>query len=166
MAADVQARDVPARKVIESIQRQLDDLQTMTVAQLQVQYRVVFGHDATSRNKPHLIRKIGYRLQEKAGGSLSVRAKERIGELIGTVPIHHAVPSASRDGGSGRLPPGTLLQREHGGKVHQVQVGEFDFEYEGVRYASLSAVARKITGTHWNGRRFFNLTADKKKESA
>jgi hypothetical protein len=53
--------------------------------------------------------------------------------------------------------PGTVLTREYKGKLIQVEVLEDGyFEYEGVKYRSLSAVAKAVTGSHWNGYLFFN----------
>ena len=53
--------------------------------------------------------------------------------------------------------PGSRLTREYLGVLHHVDVGEHAFTYQGTRYRSLSAVAREITGTRWNGPRFFGL---------
>jgi hypothetical protein len=68
-----------------------------------------------------------------------------------------AVATPARDP---RLPPaGAILTRMHNGVRHEVTVGEKDFGYRGRRYASLSAVAKLITGTTWNGWTWFGLTA-------
>jgi hypothetical protein len=64
------------------------------------------------------------------------------------------VPPAPRDRS---LKPGTLLIREHAGVLHRVMVMADGFACNGVTYASLSEVARAITGTRWNGPRFFGL---------
>jgi hypothetical protein len=57
-----------------------------------------------------------------------------------------------------RLPaPGTVLSRDYRGQRLEVTVLEQGFEYDGVVYRSLSAVARAVTGTHWNGWAFFGL---------
>jgi hypothetical protein len=60
-----------------------------------------------------------------------------------------------------RLPlPGTILKREYKGRVVRVKVLLDGFEFEGERYKSLTAVAKAITGKHWNGFHFFNLPKD------
>lgn len=65
---------------------------------------------------------------------------------------------ASRDR---RLPlTGTLLAREYNGQSVVVKVLDEGFEYEGRRYKSLSAIAREVTGTKWNGFLFFSLAGD------
>jgi hypothetical protein len=61
-----------------------------------------------------------------------------------------------------RLPvPGTVLVRQHRGKQVRVTVLDHGFECEGLVYRSLSAVARAVTGCHWNGYHFFNLRVGK-----
>ena len=61
------------------------------------------------------------------------------------------------DGRTGRLQPGCALVREHNGVMHQVMVLKDAFAWNGQTYASLSSVALAITGTNWNGRRFFGI---------
>lgn len=58
---------------------------------------------------------------------------------------------------SSQLVPGTRLVKAHGGRTHVVEVTTTGFVYEGAAFASLSAVAKHITGTHWNGLLFFGL---------
>jgi len=79
-------------------------------------------------------------------------------------PISSAAPrSRSRANSAPLLPassqivPGARLVKAYGGKTHVVEVTASGFLYEGVLYASLSAVAKHITGTHWNGLLFFGL---------
>ncbi len=62
-------------------------------------------------------------------------------------------------GGIQGLHPGTVLRREWDGETHEVRVESHGFVWQGQRYASLSKVARMITGTNWNGPRFFGLRA-------
>ena len=59
------------------------------------------------------------------------------------------------------LKPGTILAREHGGVLHRVIVKEGGFSWNDTSYKSLSEVARAITGTNWNGPRFFGLRESK-----
>jgi hypothetical protein len=53
--------------------------------------------------------------------------------------------------------PGTMLEREHRGRMHRVEVLADGFRFEGRIYKSLSVIAREITGVRWNGPRFFGL---------
>jgi hypothetical protein len=65
----------------------------------------------------------------------------------------------ARRGGLPRrqLKPGTVLVRDYRGQRHTVTVAADGFEWQGMTYASLSAIARAITGTAWSGPRFFAL---------
>jgi len=91
-------------------------------------------------------RMIAYRLQERAFGGLD---RESLRFLHGL----------ARHGGSPRrrLKPGTVLVRDYQGQRHTVTVVSDGFHWQGATYASLSAIARAITGTPWSGPRFFAL---------
>ena len=151
-------------------------LQAMTVSELLAKYLEVFGEESRSRNKGYLFRKVAWRVQALAEGGLTERAKRRAAELAndadarlraprgafgdGTVPA----PERTRTDSFGRvhdarLPlPGTVLTREYRGNTIRVTVLDEGFEHEGAVFRSLSAVARAVTGSHWNGYLFFGLT--------
>jgi len=157
-----------ARQAVADVSGQLAALREMTVGQLCERYREVFGEPTRSRNKDHLRKKIAWRIQEQAHGGLSDHALARIAELAPNAPVRWR---ASKGGGAARAPeqepdrardpllptPGTVLVREHQGVEHRVTVLEDGFEFRGVRYRSLSKVAKEITGTRWNGYLFFRL---------
>ncbi len=109
-----------------------------------------------------LQRALAYHIQERAEGGLSKAALKRLahlGDPRGNVgrPPRPAPP---------RLRPGTRLVREWRGSVHQVTVGEDGFDYRGARYASLSRIAREITGTRWSGPLFFGLRKAAQQEAS
>jgi len=148
-------------------------LREMTVKQLRTRYGEVFGESARSFNKQHLIKRIAWRLQALEEGGLSERARRRARELANDADLRSRPPVTPRivndDGETtvspfriepdARLPmPGTLLKREYKGQTVQVRVLPRGFDFNGEVYRSLSAVARKITGAHWNGYQFFGLT--------
>jgi hypothetical protein len=155
-----------------SIASQIAQLQGMTVDQLRGEYERVFGEQARSRNKTWLWRRIAWRIQELAFGGLSERAKARLEELMPDAEVALRVPPgrfleardrAVRLARDPRPPsPGTVLLRNWRGRRIVVEVTEEGFLYEGVVYKSLSAAARAITGTRWNGPLFFGLTGKKK----
>lgn len=93
------------------------------------------------------LRMIAYRLQEQKLGSLT--------------PDHRKLLDRLAQGGSAddvrRLKPGTVLVREYQGVVHEVSVVTEGFQWQGSVHASLSSIAKAITGTPWNGPRFFGL---------
>jgi hypothetical protein len=106
---------------------------------------------------------VAWRIQELAEGGLSNRALTRIEQLIQGPSIRWPRPKpasteAKRPKRDPRLPPaGTVLRRIHQGVEHTVTVLDKGFEYKGNRHRSLSAIAREITGTRWNGFGFFNV---------
>ena len=165
-----------ARGAVADIPQQLAALRKMTVAQLREEYREVFGEPTRSRNKDWLRKKVAWRIQELAEGGLSDRARARIEELADGVPLRRRArrASAGSDGAAAegeaqrdpRLPePGSVLTRTHAGVAHKVTVLEDGFEYQGVRFASLSKIAREISGTNWNGFLFFGLQRRLRKRS-
>lgn len=102
----------------------------------------------------HLRPKVAYRIQELAFGGLPEDVKEQLDALATGQPAPK--PKKARC----ELLPGTRLCREWQGVTHEVEVGDDGFTYQGQKFRSLSGVARKITGTHWNGHLFFKLRAD------
>jgi hypothetical protein len=140
---------------------------------LRAKYREAFGEETTSHNAAYLRKKIAWRIQELAQGGLSDRVRARIAKLQRDVPLRERPPmvedpaataAAPRDPA---LPPaGTVLRRAHKGRTHEVTVLEDGFLHQGTTYETLSAVAKAITGTTWNGRLFFGLTTRKRKEAA
>lgn len=129
-------------------------LAKMSSAQLQRRYVEVFGRKATSCNLMHLRGAIARALLEQTA---------EIAPDVGSPVLAGSLPAVARDC---RLPTaGSILRREHDGVVHRVKVLERGFVYQGAQYRSLSAVAKAITGTTWNGFLWFGLVerAPKKK---
>lgn len=152
--------------------RELAYLRRMTPAELRVKYAEVFGETSRSGNREHLIKRIAWRIQANDEGGLSERARRRAEELANdfdarltapkprdgvptarqTLPLSRPIPTDDR------LPmPGTILTRQYRGETLQVSVLADGFEFEGEVYGSLTAIAKKITGSHWNGFHFFGL---------
>lgn len=127
--------------------KEIMNLSRMTVGELREKYLEVFGEETRSPHKDFLRKRIAWRLQAFAEGDLSERDRSVRGRL-----------PASRD--RRLVLPGTLLVREYKGQSVVVKVLDEGFEYEGRRYKSLSAIAREVTGTKWNGFLFFGLADD------
>lgn len=102
-------------------------------------------------SKDLLIRGIAYRIQEKALGGLSKTTLRKLQTLAERFRAGDAVDQPIS------LKPGARLIREWRGVTHTVQVVEDGYTYREQHYASLSRVAKAITGTHWSGPRFFGL---------
>lgn len=151
-------------------------LKRMTPAQLREKYLEVFGEPSRSGNKDFLFKRIAWRIQSLAEGGLSERARQRAAELARDADIRVTMPRQPKEGSAasgrtvtrtlppdagdgGRLPiPGTVLARKYRGRLIEVTVLPKGFEWEGEVYRSLSAVAKAVTGSHWNGFLFFGLT--------
>src|SRR5258708_25084857 len=109
---------------------QIEALRKLTTAELKGRYRKVFGEATKSNNKPYLLKRIAYRIQEKKNGGLSPRARQRAEHLAKDAPIRRRpdlkkgssplTPESTRDP---RLPKvGTVLRREFRGKEHTATV--------------------------------------------
>jgi len=100
-----------------------------------------------------LIRMIAYKIQERSHGGLKQSTKRKIRTLARQ--LERQGNKSFNPGIS--LKPGAKLVREWQGRAHTVIVLEDGFDYIGQRYGSLSQIAKKITGAHWSGPRFFGL---------
>jgi len=148
---------------MDDISRQIGTFKTAGVAQLSALYKQFFADKAVPGNRTFLVRQLAYRIQEQASGEISAESKGRIQELIRTYdPINRTVirsPTGTTETGRDiRLPtPGSIITKTYKGKRLDVKVLEKGFEYQGALYANLSAVAKAITGAHWNGFVFFGV---------
>jgi hypothetical protein len=100
-----------------------------------------------------LRRNIAYRQQADQHGGLSIALRRRLAALAGADAGLLPQPRTALL----RIKPGSTLVREWNGRTYTVLVLEQGFELAGQRFASLSEVARHITGAHWSGPRFFGL---------
>lgn len=136
-------------------QAELDRLAGIDLTSLSARWRRVFGRAAPpGLSRALLHRALAYRLQADARGDLdreTIKALERtrVGEII---PLPEL-----------RTRPGTLLVREWQGAMHSVMVLDEGYAWNGQTYDSLSRVARAITGTSWNGPRFFGMRQREKR---
>ena len=130
-------------------------LKTMAMPDLKRKWRELFDSEPPPYNRRFLESRLAYRIQELAYGGLKPETVERLRAL-----------GEQLDGGNIRVRKlkadtrpitGTQLIREWKGIEHRVTIRDDDFEYRGQPFKSLSAVARAITGTRWNGLVFFGL---------
>jgi Protein of unknown function (DUF2924) len=138
----------------DTVLAQLAAIKAAPVAALKQKWRDLFDREPPPYNRRFLEDRLSYRIQELAYGGLSAEAVERLDaladELEGKTPKRRAALAT-------RPIAGTRLIREWKGVEHCVTVRQDDFEYRGRPYKSLSAVARQIAGTRWNGLVFFGL---------
>ncbi|MCA9055117.1 MAG: DUF2924 domain-containing protein [Planctomycetaceae bacterium] len=159
-----------------NIAREVTLMEEMTVDQLRTKYAEVFGEPCRSRHKQWLIKRIAWRMQANEEGDLSERARKRAAELANDADLRMTPPREPRatKGAEQRtktvaakvrpattLLPGTVLTRKYKGQTVRVTVlADGGFECHGQRYKSLTAVAKAVTGKHWNGHHFFGLRSN------
>jgi hypothetical protein len=139
-----------------SVIGQVAALKTTPTRELKAKWRELFGTEPPLYNRRFLESRLAYRIQELAYGGLkpeTVARLEAIAEDLDGGDPDRRRRRAAQD----RPIAGTRLIREWQGVEHCVTVRDEDFEYQGRPYKSLSAVARAITGTRWNGLIFFGL---------
>lgn len=158
------------RQSQDEVSQNLADLSNLEIEALKRRWRKLAGKHAPVHLPRHLlVRLVAYRIQATAFGDLessSVKvlreiAKSRADRGAGTgVPTLESLELSARR--TGHLAPGTVIGREHDGTMHHVMVLAEGFGWNGKTYRSLSEVAFAITGTKWNGPRFFGLKAHRK----
>jgi hypothetical protein len=142
------------------IERDLAALSHTPILQLRKRYRELFASEPPAAFGPDLLRRsIAQRLQEIAFGKLPVAARRELDRIIALL---EKAPTAAL-AAPRRIKPGAVLVRDWKTTSHRVTVLADGFAYEGHTYASLSEIAREITGTNWNGPRFFGLRLPPKK---
>ena len=102
-----------------------------------------------------LVRAVAYRMQEVASGGPRLELQRQLRQ------IGLELQQTGRLRIRPRLKPGTRLMREWRGRSHEVLVLDDGFSWQGTHYRSLSAIARKITGTAWSGPLFFGLRSNR-----
>ena len=151
-------------------------LRVMTTGELRAKYLAVFGEQSPSRHRERLVRRIAWKIQALAEGDLSERARRRAEEICNdadlrirmsalrrTTPTTETAvmafaPSSQSPTLQRKFPlAGTVITKQYHGRQLRVMVREEGFEFENQHFGSLSAIARHITGTQWNGNRFFGV---------
>lgn len=133
----------------EAIAAEIERLADLPTMDLKAVWAAVFGRQPPKGLwRDLLLRMLAWRLQEEAFGGHdkpTLRYLEQFGlKRVG-------------DARCQRLKAGTVLVREFGGARHCVIIAAEGFVWQEKTYSSLSAIARIITGTNWNGPRFFGL---------
>lgn len=140
----------------DPIPARLAQLKTTSTLGLKAQWRDLFETEPPPFNRRYLESRLSYRIQELTYGGLkpeTIRRLERLGEELDGGDRQKRSIRADRD----RPITGTRLLREWQGVEQIVTVTANGFEWQGRPYRLLSAIARVITGTRWNGWVFFGL---------
>jgi hypothetical protein len=143
-----------------NVDQEMAALRRLTMRELRARFAELFAETTPAGNRLWLMRRILWRLQALAEGNLSERGRRRAADLANDADLRSLPPAQPRrrdTRSNGLAAPGTVITRVYKGQTLQVRVLAKGFEFEGATYPSLSAVARAITGAHWNGRLFFRL---------
>jgi phosphatidylserine/phosphatidylglycerophosphate/cardiolipin synthase-like enzyme len=154
----------PALPDASTLDVEIARLRDLDVAFLQARSRNVFRRRTSPHLPRHLLfRILAYRLQAERLGDLDVESRRL---LDGAGPPDDAGKRAvDSNRPTAELRPGTMLAREWNGRMHRVAVLADGFAWNGKTYPSLSKIALAITGTRWNGPRFFGLRDKPSKEA-
>lgn len=134
-----------------SIIRQVIELENKSSSELRQIYKNLFTTEISSMaNKDQLRHKIAYRLQELEFGGLNSATKDKLEAIAKGKTVISKTKHSD-------LLPGTKICKEYNNIDYQVEVTKDGFEYNGQKWKSLSAIATKITGTKWNGPKFFGM---------
>ncbi len=131
-------------KKVDRITEEVRALEALDLHGLRHEWRKRYGEPPRMRSRELLARLLAWRIQADAFGGLDAATIR----LLKSDRLPPPKPC---------LAPGTRLTREWQGRRHEVDVLKQGFRYSGADYRSLSEVARAITGTRWNGLRFFGL---------
>ena len=141
----------------DDIAAEISRLSRLPLSELRAGWRVEFHREPPKGLwRDLLLRTLAWRIQEKAFGGHD-KATLKLLESYGQ--------KRAGDQRCQRLKPGTALVREFGGTHHTVTIVHEGFLWQEKTYSSLSAIAKIITGTNWNGPRFFGLREEQGKKS-
>jgi hypothetical protein len=147
----------------EPILARLAALKAMSVNELKAEWQTLFNVPAPNNSRGFLEGRLAYRIQELTYGGPDKQTR-RLLDLLAD-EVEGTLTRKSQIADPRNPVVGTKLIREWDGIEHTVTVLKEGFEWDGRRYKSLSAVARAITGTQWNGYRFFGLRERKRGEA-
>jgi hypothetical protein len=151
----------------ERLSAEIAGLKELDLEGLRKRWRKLFRAAAPPHLPKYLLfRVLAYRIQANALGDLDRESVRFLDALARESERRRAQPGYRRSKAPPPVPPvpdrrglkpGTILVREHAGVLHRVVVMENGFAWEGKTFRSLSEAAQAITGTNWNGPRFFGL---------
>ncbi len=143
----------------DSVLAQVAALRSMPAPELRKQWQKLFDTPPPRYNRRFLESRLAYRIQELAYGGLKPAAVARL-EALGE-QLDGGRITVRRQRADNRPMAGTRLIREYQGIEHCATVLQDGYEWQGRPYRSLSAIARAITGTRWNGLTFFGLKSSR-----
>jgi hypothetical protein len=153
---------IPDRK---SLDVEIARLRDLDVSELRIRWQNAFGRPPPPRLPRHLLfRVLAYRLQADFLGDLDGESQRLLDRSVS--PEDAGQRAVDRSRSNGDLRPGSVLGREWNGRMQRVTVLTDGFSWNGKTYPSLSKAAFAITGTRWNGPKFFGLRSKPSRVSA
>lgn len=144
------------------IEKELVEILRCSIRKLRARWKELYRSEPPSSFGPDLLRRsIAYRIQEQIYGGLEPNIRREIEQLVRTI---RKSPSGKIDLPQ-RIKSGSVLVREWKGQTYRVTVSGRGFIYNKTVYSTLSEIARQITGTRWNGPRFFGLRKSSETDS-
>ena len=143
------------------MQETIEQLQQLSREELIKKWKKLFKTNSPQHaRKEFLIKHIVWELQAKKQGGYSAQTQKQLNKLAGKLANNQEIKEEEINKPcrqSLEIKAGTKLIREYKGEKHEVTALEKGFEYKGKPYKSLSAIAKEITGTQWNGKLFFGV---------
>lgn len=137
------------------MRRRITALDSMGQSELEDKFHELFGIEAPKSNARNLRMRLAWKIQEELFGGISNEDMERLKAIADADPLANLSRKECR---KSKILSGTRYKKTWKGKTYYVTVqDDGKFEFEGITYRSLSAIADKITGTHWNGKKFFGV---------
>ncbi len=138
-----------------ALDARLEALPSLPYADLHTEWRRLWRCAAPKKlSRDLLALGVAWKLQEAASGGLDAKTRRTLAKLTETDAADHGAAAKP----ASQLRPGARLIREWRGATHEVIVIDEGFEWRGVRYSSLSSVAKAMTGSARSGPLFFGLT--------
>lgn len=137
-----------------TVVKQVMSLKFKTLNDLVKLWNSMFDKPPVFRSRQYLIPKLAYRIQELAYGGVDIKTEKAIASAA------KELDKNKRKNNKYAPSIGTKIVKEYRGQIHEVLAVENGFAYGGTVFKSLSAIATKITGTKWNGLKFFNVGRD------
>jgi hypothetical protein len=140
----------------QAFKLKIDKLKNADRNNLLTEWEKLFGKPAPNRCGMEFLRgNVVYKLEEQFYGALSYSTKQKLRKLY---EAFKADPNYQPAGKISLMRAGTKLVREYKGQIYEITALEKGFSFQGKRYASLSKIATEITGTRWNGKKFFGIS--------
>jgi hypothetical protein len=153
MPAATHTKQAAKKPAAIDLEAELARIAAMNIVELRKLWREREGREAPKGfSKDLLARALAYAIQEEQLGGLSPELKKLLANPDAEPPR--------------RIKAGSVIVREYAGARHEVFVVEGGFSWQGRTYPSLSSIAKEITGTRWNGWRFFGLSEGKDRSAA